>query len=75
MVVFVKSGFIRSKVDVFEQSGCSRAKLLYSEKVVVFGQKWLYSNKSGFIRENLDIFVLSGCTRVKVVVFGQKWLY
>ena len=36
--------------------------------MVLFGQKWLYSDKSG-------------CIRVKVVVFGQgcriraKWLY
>ena len=41
---------------------------LYSGNVVVFGQKWLYSDKSG-------------CNLVKVVVFGQvcriraKWLY
>ena len=38
-------------------SGCNRAKVvvfgqkwLYSGKVVVFGQKWLYSGKSGFVR-------------------------
>ena len=28
---------------VFGQSGSIWAKRLYSEKVVVFGQKWLYS--------------------------------
>ena len=70
MVVFGKRGFILtkwlypSKVVVFGQSGCIRAKvvvvgqnLLYSNKsgcngakVVVFGQKWLYSGKSGCIR-------------------------
>ena len=36
---------------VLGKSGCIRAK------VVVFGQKWLYSGKSG-------------CIRAKVVVFG-----
>ena len=49
------------------ESGCSRAKWWYSRKewwysgaksfilakVVVFGQKWLYSGKSGSIRANL----------------------
>ena len=44
---FGKSGFIRTKVVVFEQ------KWLYSDKVVAFGH--------------------SGCIRAKVVVFGQKW--
>ena len=64
------------------QSGCIWAKMwLYSDKVVVFGQKclnsiksgcfmakWLYSGKCGRIRArwlNSD----------KVLVFGQKWLY
>ena len=37
-------------------------------KVVVIGQKYLYSGKSGCSRQ-------SGCIRAKVVVFGQKWLY
>ena len=41
---------------------------LYSGNVVVFEQKWLYTDKCG-------------CNRVKLVVFGQgcriraKWLY
>ena len=35
---------------------------LYSCKVVVFGQKWLYSGKSGSNRAKMDLF-------------GQKWLY
>ena len=34
---------------------------LIRAKVVVFGQKWLYSGKSG-------------CIRVKVVVFGKMLL-
>ena len=46
---------------VFGQSVCTQAK------VVVFGQKWLYSGKSGCIRVRC---FLTG----KVVVFGQKWL-
>ena len=37
------------KVVVFQQSGCSQAKLLYSGKVVVFGQ-------SGCIRVEVDVF-------------------
>ena len=56
-----KSGYI-------EQSGCILAKWFYSSisgciraKVVVFGQKWLYSGR----------VVVFG----KVVVLGQKWLY
>ena len=36
--------------------------------MVVFGQKWLYSDKSSFIPE-------SGCIRGKVVVFDQMWMY
>ena len=40
---------------------CILATLLYSGKVVVFGQKWLYWGKSG-------------CTRSKVVAFLQKGL-
>ena len=75
MVVFGQGSFIRAKVVVFGQellySGkrcCIRAKRLYSDKVIVFGeivvihQKWLYSGKKG-------------CIRAKVVVFVQKWLY
>ena len=56
--------------------------------MVVFGQKWLYSDKSvcvrsnmvgfgesGCIRAKVVVFGQSGCIRVKVVVFGQIWLY
>ena len=43
--------------------------------MVLFGQKWLYSEKSGCIRAKLVVFVQSGCIWAKVVVFGQKWLY
>ena len=46
---------------VFGQSGCILVK------VVVFGQKWLYSVKSG-------CFPKSGCLWGKVVVFGKNWL-
>ena len=44
------------------KSGCIR------EKVVVFGQKWLYS---GIV----VVFRQSGCILAKVVVFGKMWLY
>ena len=49
--------------------------------MVVFGQKWLYSNKSGCIRAKVVVVVRIGCIRTKwlhsdkVVVFGQKLLY
>ena len=61
MVYSDKSGCVLAKwlysckVVVFVQSGCIRVKM------VVFGQKWLYSGKSGFIG-------------AKVFKFGQKWL-
>ena len=44
-------------------------KLLYSGKVVVFVQNWLYSNQSGSIQAKVVVFGL------KMDVFGQKWLY
>ena len=46
---------------VFGQSGCVRARLLYSGKVNVFQQKFLHSGKSGCIGQN-------GC-------FRAQWLY
>ena len=49
------------------KSCLSRAKLLYSRNVVVFGQ-------NGCIRAKVVVFGQSGCTRTNVVVFGQKWL-
>ena len=61
MVVFGQSGSLR-------KSGLIRARWLYSDKVVVFGQKWLYSGKSGYTRAK-------GLYSGKMVVFGQKWLY
>ena len=57
------------------QSGCIPAK------VVVFGQKWLYSikgfvfGKSGCILARWFSLGNSCCIRAKVGVFGQKWLY
>ena len=63
-------------------------ELLYSGKVFVFGQKWLFSDKSGCIRSNVAVFGQKwlysgkvplfgqrGCIRVKVVVIGQKFFY
>ena len=62
VVVIWQSGCIRAKVVVFEQCGCnrkyrwSRVKVDVFEKVVVFGQQWLYRVKllysctSGYIR-------------------------
>ena len=61
---------------VLGQSCCIRAK------VVVFGQKWLYSGEKGSIRAKnccyrakVVVFGRSGCIRAKVVVFGQKLFY
>ena len=74
-MLFVESGCIRSKwlssgiAVVFRQGGCIWAK------VVVFGQKWLFSLKSRCIRANWLYSVKRGCIRAKMVVFGQKWLY
>ena len=60
---------------VFRESACIRAK------VVVFGQKWLYSGlqivfvQNRFYSGKVVVFRESGCIRAKVVVFGQRWLY
>ena len=43
---------IRAKWLYLGKSGCIQAKLFYSVKVVVFGQKLLYSGKSSCIRAN-----------------------
>ena len=58
-----KSDCIQAKVvllgqsDVFGQSGCIRGKVvLIGARVVVFGQKWLYSGKCGCIRKKLKMF-------------------
>ena len=60
---------------------------MFSRKVVVFGQKWLYSGKGGCIRAKEILFGqrcsirVKCCIRAKVVVFGQIgcnwaiWLY
>ena len=43
-------------------------KRLYSGKIVVFGQKWLYLRK-------MVVLSQSSCIREKMVVFEEKWLY
>ena len=88
MVVFGQSGFfgksgcIRGKVAAFMQGGCIMAQLWYScksccnrAKVVVIGQKLLYSGKRGSIRAKWLYSSKSGCIRVKVVKFGKNCLY
>ena len=57
-----RSGCIKAKVVVLEQSG------VIWEKVVVFGQYWLYSGKVVVIGQK-------GCIPAKVAVFQQKTLY
>ena len=66
---------------VLGQSGCITPKLLYSSKLVFFGQKWFYSEKNGCVRENVVLvgqnWLFSGkscCSWAKVVVFWQEWL-
>ena len=54
---------------VFGQSGCVRAK------VVVIGQRWLYSGKNCCIRAKVVVFGQSGCICAKVVLIEKKWLF
>ena len=42
--------------------------VLFRAKVVVIGQKWLYSGR-------VVVFGQSCCNREKLVVIEQKWLY
>ena len=60
--------------------------MLYSDGVVVFGQKWLYSNKIGCIPAKVELLGQNGFIRAKkvgkkgsisakVIVLEQKWLY
>ena len=56
------------------KSGCIRATRSYSDKLAVFGQKWLYSDKNGSIREKKLSSGKNGCIRAKLVVIGQKLL-
>ena len=59
---------IGAKVFLIEQSGCTRAK------VVVLGQKLLYSGKSGCIWTKVVVYGQIGFIRANVVLFGQKLL-
>ena len=60
--------FVMGQSGLFK-FGCTRAK------VVVFGQKWLYSCKSGCNRARWLYSGKSGCICAKVVEVGKKWLY
>ena len=62
VVVCEQSASIRAKSILFGQSCCNRQSSCILAKVVVFGQKRLYSGKSG-------------CFWAKDVLFWQKWLY
>ena len=60
--------------------------MVQSGKMVVFGQrllysvKWLYLGKSGcnwakvVVVRKVVVLGKSGCNRAKVVVFGQNWM-
>ena len=54
---------------VLGQSGCITPKLLYSSKLVVFGQKWFYSEKNGCVRKNVVVMGIKGVYSGKVTVF------
>ena len=60
---------------VLGQGGC------FCVKVVVFGQKWLYSEKSGCNRANVVVYGKIASIPAKwlylgkVVEFSQKWLH
>ena len=62
------------------KSGCIRAKWLYSDKVVVFGQSGCICAKivviwqSGCIWEKVVVIGQSGCIGAKLLYLG-KWLY
>ena len=68
----------------FWQIGCTRARLMYSGNVLVFGQRWFYLGKclnlgeSGCIRAKwlysgkVVLFGQSVCIRAKVNLFGQS---
>ena len=84
-----KSGCIRTKVDciqvdevvirkkmvVFGQSSCIRAKLFDSDKVVVFGQKLLYSGQGACILAKYDCIRANWLYSVKSGFIRAKWLY
>ena len=53
-------------MNVFWSSSFIRAK------VVVYGQKWIYSGESGFIREKVVVFGQGGCIWIKLNEFGQS---
>ena len=62
MVLSGQACRIRTKGVVFGHSGCIRQSGSFRAKVVLIGQKWLYSGKNG-------------CIPKKQVVFGQKGLW
>ena len=68
MVVF------RENVEL-GRSGCNRARLLYSGKVVVFMTKVVALRQSGCIWTKVVLFEQSGCIWLysgEMVVFGQS---
>ena len=68
MVVLEKKGLNSSK------SSCILAKRSYSDKLVVFGQKWWYSSKKWFYSGNKVVHWQKWLYSGKEVVLGQNWL-
>ena len=54
--------------------------VVFEQKKVIFGKKWLYSGgvflylQSACIRTKVVVFGKSGCIWAKVIAFGQNWL-
>ena len=59
---------VLGKVLIFGQGACNRQSGYSSTKVVVFGQKWLYSSNFVVLKQN-------GCNWVKMVLILAKVLY
>ena len=68
MVVFGENGSVREKRWYSGKSGCIWGKVFILLKVVVFGQKWLYSGK-------VDVSGQKWLYSGKIVVFGQKLMF
>ena len=43
--------------------------------MVVFGQKWFFTDKSGSIRAKVVVSRQSSCIRAKLVLVRQKWMF
>ena len=73
MVAFCQKCLCSAEVVVFGQNGCIWTKVVCIRvKVVVKGQKWLYSGKSGFSRARFLYSGKSGSIRAKLLYSGKS---